>query len=89
VHAQAHAGVTVSLAAEWYLSRRKAYAWMLLSLYSICGHRKCVTQKLQGLRTSEENAYCIRVPCILSSKDSVAHAVFTLGISSTTVAHAA
>ena len=35
VHVQAHAGVTVSEAAEGYLLRRKACAWILLSLYSI------------------------------------------------------
>lgn len=49
-----------------------------------------VMQKLPGgPRTSGENVNCIRVPCIQSSKDSVAYAVFTLGVSSTTIPHAA
>jgi len=47
-------------------------------------------QKLPGGPwTSGENVDCIRVPCIQSSKDSVAHAVFTLGVSTITVSHAA
>jgi hypothetical protein len=49
-----------------------------------------LTQKLPGgLRTSEENVDCIKVPCIQSYKDSVALAVFTLGVSSATVSYVA